>query len=107
MITQTDRLPLFCDVTLAGRIERAEAQLIAACCEATGRRRGDRDGFVIPISGGVAGFAEPDSPQNKVAGLGFAGLPAPSELDDVEHAFAARGAPVQAEVASIADPALL
>ena len=105
MINQTDRDPLFCDVPLAGRIERAEAQLIAACSNA-GRHR-DRTGFAIPIAGGVASYAGSDSPLNKVAGLGFAGLPDPAELDAVEHAFAARGAPVQVEVASLADPALL
>ena len=105
MINQTDRDPLFCDMTLAGRIERAEAQLIAACSNAARHR--DRTGFAIPIAGGVASYAGSDSPLNKVAGLGFAGLPDPAELDAIEHAFAARGAPVQVEVAGLADPALL
>jgi ribosomal protein S18 acetylase RimI-like enzyme len=105
MINQTDRTPLFCDVPLAGRIERAEAQLIAAC--SNGARHRDRTGFAIPIAGGVASYAESDSPLNKVAGLGFAGLPDPAELDAIEHAFAARGAPIQVEVASLADSALL
>ncbi|WIM99048.1 GNAT family N-acetyltransferase [Actinoplanes oblitus] len=107
MNEQTARTPLFCDVTLAGRIERAEARFIAACGEAAARRRGDRRGFRMPIGGGVAGYAEPDSPLNKVAGLGFAGPPDPAALDAVEQAYAARGAPVQAEVASLADPAVL
>jgi ribosomal protein S18 acetylase RimI-like enzyme len=107
MITRTDRLPLFCDIVLAGRIERAEADLIAACSQAAGRRLGGRGGFAIPIAGGIASYAEADSPLNKVAGLGFAGVPTSSQLDDVENAFAVRGAPVQAEVASMADPALL
>jgi ribosomal protein S18 acetylase RimI-like enzyme len=107
MITQIDRRPLFCDITLAGRIERAEAQLIAACSEAARRRRGDQVGFAIPIGGGIASYAEPDSPLNKVAGLGFADRPDLAELGMIENAFAARSAPVQAEVASIADPAIL
>src|SRR5262249_26215107 len=34
------RAPLFCDTALAGRIERAEAQLIAASSEAARRRAG-------------------------------------------------------------------
>ncbi len=42
-------------------------------------------------------------PINKVAGLGFDGLP---ELDAVERAFAERGAPTQVEVAHLADPAI-
>ena len=100
------RLPLFCDTALAGRIERAEAQLIAKSSEAAHRRRADGAGFVIPIAGGVASFAEEDSPFNKVAGLGFGGMPGPAALGEIERAFAARGAPVQIELAHLADPAI-
>jgi hypothetical protein len=99
------RVPLFCDTALAGRIERVEAQLIARCCEAARRRTGAA-GFAIPVAGGVASFAGEGSPFNKVAGLGFAGLPGPAVLDDIEEAFAACGSPVQAEVAQLADPAI-
>jgi hypothetical protein len=63
-----DRLPLFCDTALAERIERVEAELIARASEAAARRRTDTAGFVIPIAGGVATFAEEGSPFNKVAG---------------------------------------
>ena len=100
-------VPLFCGSELAARIERAEAQLIAAATESTRRRRADGDGFVIPVTGGVATFAEPDSPYNKIAGLGFGGLPDAAALDEIEKAFAGRGAAAQAEVASLADPALI
>ena len=99
------RLPLFCGTALAGRIERVEAQLIAAASEAARRRRADTAGFVIPIAGGVASFAEESSPFNKVAGLGFGGVPDAAELGAIERAFAARGAPVQIELAHLADPA--
>ena len=99
--------PLFCDTALAARIERAESQLIAEWNDATRRRLGDPAAFAIPIAGGVASYAEPDSPINKVAGLGFAGLPDPADLDTVERAFADHSAPVNVEVASLADPALL
>jgi GNAT superfamily N-acetyltransferase len=99
------RLPLFCDTALAGRIERSEAQLIAEVSEGA-RRRADAAGFVIPIAGGVASFAEEDSPFNKVAGLGFGGVPSPAALGEIERAFAARGAPVQIELANLGDPAI-
>jgi ribosomal protein S18 acetylase RimI-like enzyme len=85
---------MFCGIELAARIERAEAELIAGAA---------RRGFVLPLAGGFACFAEPGSPYNKVAGLGFDGLP---DLEVVERAFAQRGAPVQVEVAHLADPAL-
>jgi hypothetical protein len=92
------RVPLFCDTALAGRIERMEAQLVVRSCEAA-RRRAGTTGFVIPIAGGMASFAEEGSPFNKVAGLGFGGVPDASCLDEIERAFAACGAPVQVELA--------
>jgi ribosomal protein S18 acetylase RimI-like enzyme len=95
---------MFCDTALAARIERAEVQLIAEWNTNTRRRRGEPDGFAIPSAGGVASYAEPDSPINKVAGMGFAGLP---DFAVIERAFAAEGAPVNVEVASLADPTLL
>jgi GNAT superfamily N-acetyltransferase len=99
------RVPLFCDTALAGRIERAEAQLIARCSEAA-RRRAGMAGFVIPVAGGVASFAGEGSPYNKVAGLGFGGVPDPAALDEVEKAFAAHGSAVQVELAELAEPAI-
>lgn len=69
-------MPLFCGSDLAARIERAEAQLTAEATEAARRRRADGGGFVIPVAGGVATFAEAGSSYNKIAGLGFGGLPA-------------------------------
>src|SRR5690242_17513324 len=99
-------MPLFCDTALAGRIERAETQLIAGSSEAA-RRRAGAAGFVIPVAGGVASFAGPGSPYNKVAGLGFGGVPDAAALGELERAFAAFGAPVQVELAHLGDPAIL
>ena len=100
------RLPLFCDTAMAERIERVEAQFIARASEAAHRRRADGAGFVIPVAGGVASFAEEGSPYNKVAGLGFGGVPGPAAWDEIEWAYAALGAPVQVELAHLADPAI-
>ena len=91
---------------MAQRIEQAEAQLIVKASEAARRRRADDVGFVIPIAGGVAGFAEAGSPFNKVAGLGFGGVPRLETLDEIERAYAVLGAPVQVELAHLADPAI-
>jgi GNAT superfamily N-acetyltransferase len=101
-----DRLPLFCDTALAERIESVEAELIAKASEAAERRRKATPGFVIPIAGGVATYVEDGSPFNKVAGLGFGGVPSAAALDEIERAFAACGAPVQIELAHLADPAI-
>lgn len=100
------RLPLFCGTGLAERIERVEAQFIATASEAARRRGAGTAGFVIPLAGGVASFAEEGSPFNKVAGLGFGGVPGAAALGEIEQAFAARGAPVQIELANLADPAI-
>ncbi|MFD9902802.1 GNAT family N-acetyltransferase [Streptomyces sp. NPDC059063] len=96
--------PLFCDIELGARIERVEAGLIATGSEAALARLGTAEGCVIPLAGGVACCTEPGSPLNKVAGLGFAGVPDAGELDEVERRFAARGVPVQVELAHLADP---
>ncbi|MFD1832789.1 GNAT family N-acetyltransferase [Streptomyces desertarenae] len=98
--------PLFCDTGLAERIERAEVQLITDGNAAARRRNGDGKGFLKPVTGGVAAFAEDESPLNKVAGLGFGGVPDDALLDEIEQAFADRGAPVQVELAHVADPAV-
>ncbi|MEO8262161.1 MAG: GNAT family N-acetyltransferase [Pseudolysinimonas sp.] len=95
---------LFCDEALARRIERAEVGLISALSRATHRRVGYGDGFLTPIAGGVASFADDDSPFNKIAGLGFDGVPDSATLDEIEHAFAERGAPAQVELSQLADP---
>jgi hypothetical protein len=99
------RVPLFCDTALAARIERAEADLIARCSEAARRRTGT-DGFVMRIAGGVASFAGDGSPYNKVAGLGFGGVPDEAALGEIERAFANCGSPTQVELAHLSDPAI-
>ena len=99
------RSPLFCDTALARRIERAETGLIADTSCATQARIGT-EGFLIPVAGGMASFAEPDSPFNKVVGLGFDGVPSAAELDVIEKAFADRGAPTQVELAHLAESAI-
>ncbi len=101
-----DRLPLFCDAELAERIERVEAQLVAQGSKAAHHRSGESAGFLIPVAGGLASFAEEGSPLNKVVGLGFGGAPTATELEKIEQVFSARAAPVQVELAHLADPAI-
>jgi len=60
---------------------------------------------VLEIGGGVAIFAGPGAPTNKMIGVGFDGPPDEAALEQVERAFAERDAPLQAEVATLADPA--
>ena len=92
-------MPLFCDIALAERIERAEAQLMAKVCE-------PGSGFAIELAGGIATYFGEGSPYNKVAGLGFGGVPAGAALEEIEQAYAAVGSPVQVELCHLGDPAL-
>jgi GNAT superfamily N-acetyltransferase len=92
----------FASTALAARIERAESEFILSSAEAVRRR--NPEVLTIPVAGGVAVWAEQDSPLNKVAGLGFAGVPDDGELDGVERAFDERSTPVHVELASLADP---
>lgn len=103
---KVDRVPLFCDTALAQRIERVEAQMIANDSRAAHRRNPEASGFLIAVAGGVASFAERDSPFNKVVGLGFSDVPSTDALNEIESAFASRGAPVQIELSHLGDPAL-
>lgn len=93
---------LFCGVDLARRIEKAEADLIAAATRAAGHR--GADGLVLPVAGGYACFAEAESPMNKVVGLGFDGLPDEAVLGEIERAFAGRGSSTRVELSNLADP---
>jgi GNAT superfamily N-acetyltransferase len=95
---------LFCGTELAERIERAEATMIGAGADAALRRGTDQTPFVTPIAGGLACFAGDGSPLNKVVGLGFGGVPDDAALDEIETAFAARGAATQIELTHLADP---
>ncbi|MBL1075872.1 GNAT family N-acetyltransferase [Nocardia sp. 2] len=97
---------MFCDIELGARIESVEVELIATSSAAARARLADAGGFTIPLAGGIASYAEPDSPLNKIAGLGFSGIPTDAELDEIEQRYAAHHAPVQVELAHIAEPGL-
>lgn len=86
-------MELFAGTELAARIEAAETALISAGAAS-----------VRPLAGGAACFAGADSPLTKVVGLGFAGVPAEAELDQIERDYARHGALVQVELSNLADP---
>ena len=96
---------MFADLTLARRVEGAEASLSSDITAAVIRRGSVSGAFSRPFSGGVAVFTGPDSPMNKIIGAGFDGAPDEDELAVLESAYFAGGAGVRAEVATLADPA--
>jgi len=92
---------LLASATLARRIETAEGALASDLAAAVQGRWPDV--LVAPIGGAVAVFVGPGQPFNKLVGLGL-GEPVDEEaLAAVERAFDARGAPLQVELATLAD----
>ena len=98
-------MSVFVDENLAAGVERAEADLMVASSRAIGERHGVPT-FQVALGGGFATYAGPESPFNKVAGVGFQGLPSDNELTEIEGRFAERGEPVSFEISTLADPEL-
>jgi GNAT superfamily N-acetyltransferase len=98
---------MFTTASLARRIEAADAALIRSVARAAARRVPDGSIVVFEANGGIAAFVEGGSPYNKAAGFGFDGVPGAAAMDDLEASFAARQAPLQFEVSSLGDPALV
>lgn len=61
---------------------------------------------MIELGGGVAVFVERDSPSNKLIGVGFSGPVDETILSGVEAHFTAERTRLQAEISTLADPAL-
>lgn len=97
---------MFANASLARRIERAEMGLILEGAAAAARRVPAEQMIVHEFNGGAAIFIEPGAPFNKTVALGFDGVPAQEGLDRLEEQFAERRAPLQFEVATLADPAV-
>lgn len=95
---------MFCSPALAARIDRAEARLCAAAARTV--TADDATYWHEPVGDGLAIYAGGDSPLSKLIGLGFDGHVEESALERVERQFAARGARLQAEVATLADAEL-
>lgn len=94
---------MFCDTQLAARLEAAERDLTAAV--AAGVRVRVPDALVQPIAGGLAVHSEPGAPCDKIIGLGFAPFDE-AAWAELEALHQARGAPMQVELSTLADPAV-
>jgi GNAT superfamily N-acetyltransferase len=97
---------VFATPDLAARIDRAEGRLCAGIATTIGRRHPDYGSFSCELAAGVAVFAGQGSPTNKIIGLGFEGVPREADLEAIERRFAERGAPLQAEISTLAAPEL-
>ena len=104
---------MFASTALGARIEAAEARLTASIGDHFLVTRPDLRVVVHHLGSGVAVFAGPSSPMNKMIGVGFEEASAPltrlmpptdDELTSIENAFRERNEPLQAEVSALATP---
>ncbi len=95
---------ILADIELARRIDGFEARGSKAIGEASMRGNPGARAFVAPLGQGFAVYSGPDSPANKVIGMGLDEDLVASIVEEIELDFFARGSAVQAEVATLARP---
>jgi len=98
---------LLADVALARRIDGFEARGSRSIGEAAARIHPHARAFVRPLGQGIAVYAGPGSPANKIIAVGFGDAFDSAALEAVEQEYFERLSPVQAEVATLASPAIL
>ncbi|MBC7804554.1 MAG: GNAT family N-acetyltransferase, partial [Akkermansiaceae bacterium] len=96
----------FADRDLARRLERTEANAAARFVEARARVFPQSGAGWMEVAGAFALYDGIDSPVTQTFGLGLFDPVTPGVLDEIEHYFAARGAPVIHEVCPLAGVAL-
>ena len=89
-------------VTLAQRIEAAEARLSLAMADVV-RRGGRDDAFGLVVGSGAAVYCGPGEPMTKVIGVGVAEPLTDADIDAIERAFAPTGVHPGIEMATLGD----
>jgi hypothetical protein len=96
----------YSDLTLARRLERAEAQANIDFVEARASVSPEVGAAWTEIAGACAMFDGPESMLTQTFCLGMARVSTPEEMDSIERFYREREAPVYHEVSPLADPAL-
>jgi Acetyltransferase (GNAT) domain len=97
----------FADLSLARRLERAEATSNARFVELRAGLDPVRGACWIEVGGTYAMYDGPSSPVTQTFGLGMFQAPTADDFDRLERFFFERGAPADHEVSPQADPAAL
>ncbi len=97
----------FADLALAQRVEGAWDFLSVENVRSQQKRAPESGAAVIEVGGGHAVFLGAGSPLSQVQNLGLHGPVRGDDLGRIERFFRDRGAVIQIEVASMADPSLL
>lgn len=93
---------VFSDLSLARRLERAEATAAAKFIEARARTAPQSGSEWIEVAGAYAMFDGKDSPLTQTFGLGMLSEPSVADFEQLEAFFLRRGAPVCHEVSPLA-----
>jgi len=100
----TDQIYPFADLSLARRLENAEAHGNVLFIEARARAFPDSGAQWLEVAGTRAMFDGIGSPVSQTFGLGISQPITSSDLETIEHFFQDRGADVFHEVSPLADP---
>ena len=96
---------IFCDPSMAARIDRAEARMCAEFANLVGSRSPGARVTTMPLAGGLAVYAGPGAPMNKVIGLGLGDALDASAMAEVEAEWESRGEAVRVELSTLDDGA--
>ena len=97
----------FVDVTLARRLETAEAESAAECARVLAARRPESGAAVEAVAGGYAIFAGVNSPATQAVALGLNGRVSETEVERLEEFYRSRGDGVRVELCPLADVSLV
>jgi GNAT superfamily N-acetyltransferase len=97
----------FADQDLARRVEEAWVRLGVENAQAQARLDPESGAMALPVGGGYAVFMGVGSPLSQVQGVGLYGPLSEAEVERMETFYRERGAPIQLELASLADSSLL
>jgi GNAT superfamily N-acetyltransferase len=97
----------FADQDLARRVEEAWAYLGVENAQAQARLDPESGATSISVGGGYAVFMGAGSPLSQAQGMGLYGPVDEDEIERMESFYRERGAPIQLELASLAEASLL
>jgi hypothetical protein len=98
---------LLLDLTLARRIELAEAHAAVDSAEAMERLRPGSGGAVQRVAGGFAVYCGANSPVTQAVGLGLDGAVSEEQFDRLEEFYRSRGETVRVETCPLADASMI
>jgi len=98
---------LFVDLSIARRLEIAQAWRGVEYARAQRTLRPDTHSTVEPVAGGYAIYAGEGSPLNRAIGLGLRGPVSGADLECVEQFYLSRSALPRVDLCPLADPSLL